>query len=85
MPKLKPAEFKCPACKGTGFPAVKQPAEPGRKIYPARCERCDGKGWIFEVWRRIGQRRDFSSSRKAAANPLKRYAPCGPDTFHVGP
>ena len=48
MPKLsaKPAELKCPACKGTGFPAVKQPAEPGRKIYPARCERCDGKGWV---------------------------------------
>jgi DnaJ-class molecular chaperone len=48
MPKLlaKPAESKCPACKGTGFPAVKQPAEPGRKIYPARCERCEGKGWV---------------------------------------
>jgi DnaJ-class molecular chaperone len=48
MPKLstKPAELKCPACKGTGFPAVKQPAQPGRKIYPARCERCDGKGWV---------------------------------------
>jgi DnaJ-class molecular chaperone len=48
MPKLsaKPNEFKCPACKGTGFPVVKQPAQPGRKIYPARCERCDGKGWV---------------------------------------
>jgi DnaJ-class molecular chaperone len=48
MPKrsAKPDEAKCPACKGTGFPAVKQPAEPGRKIYPARCERCDGKGWV---------------------------------------
>jgi DnaJ-class molecular chaperone len=48
MPKLsaKAIEFKCPACKGTGFPAVKQPAQPGRKIYPARCERCDGKGWV---------------------------------------
>jgi DnaJ-class molecular chaperone len=42
----KATEFKCPACKGTGFPAVKQPAEPDRKIYPARCERCDGKGWV---------------------------------------
>jgi DnaJ-class molecular chaperone len=48
MPKLsaKPAQFKCPACKGTGFVAVKQPAQPGRKIYPPRCERCDGKGWV---------------------------------------
>jgi hypothetical protein len=34
--------------KGTGFPPVKQPAQPGRKIYPARCERCDGKGWVTE-------------------------------------
>ena len=42
----KPAERKCPTCNGTGFPPVKQPAQPGRKIYPARCERCDGKGWI---------------------------------------
>jgi DnaJ-class molecular chaperone len=48
MPKFlaKAAEFKCPACKGTGFAAVKQPAKPGRKIYPARCKRCDGKGWV---------------------------------------
>jgi hypothetical protein len=50
MPMLsaKPTQFKCPTCKGTGFLAVKQPAEPGRKIYPARCERCDGKGWITQ-------------------------------------
>jgi DnaJ-class molecular chaperone len=48
MPKrsAKATELKCPACKGTGFPAVKQPVEPGRKIYPARCEKCDGKGWV---------------------------------------
>jgi DnaJ-class molecular chaperone len=45
-PAAKPTEHKCPACKGAGFPAVKQPAQPGRKIYPARCERCDGKGWV---------------------------------------
>jgi DnaJ-class molecular chaperone len=44
----KPTERKCPACNGTGFPPVKQPAEPSRKIYPPRCERCDGKGWITE-------------------------------------
>jgi DnaJ-class molecular chaperone len=35
-----------PACKGTGFPAVKQPAQEGRKIYAARCERCEGKGRV---------------------------------------
>jgi DnaJ-class molecular chaperone len=48
MQKLaaKPTERKCRACKGTGFPAVKQPAEPGRKIYPARCSTCGGKGRV---------------------------------------
>jgi DnaJ-class molecular chaperone len=45
----KPAELKCPACNGTGYPAVKQPAELSRRIYAARCERCDGKGWIPEA------------------------------------
>ncbi|MEA2823000.1 MAG: hypothetical protein QOJ86_5004 [Bradyrhizobium sp.] len=44
IPKL--AERKCPACNGRGFPAVKQPVDSGRKIYPARCASCDGKGRI---------------------------------------
>ena len=46
MPKLsaKATECICPACDGTGLKAVRQPAQPGRRIYPARCERCDGKG-----------------------------------------
>jgi len=30
--------------KGTGFPTVKQPVQPGRKIYPAPCKQCFGKG-----------------------------------------
>ena len=34
----------CPACKGTGFQKVKQPRQPGRKIFPARCTNCFGKG-----------------------------------------
>lgn len=37
-------ELECPACGGTGFPTVAQPAEPGRKIYPAPCKKCFGKG-----------------------------------------
>jgi DnaJ-class molecular chaperone len=41
-----PAEIKCPACDGTGFPKVSQPAEPGRKIYPPPCKQCLGKGRI---------------------------------------
>jgi hypothetical protein len=28
------AEIKCPACEGTGLSKVKQPVQPGRKIYP---------------------------------------------------
>ena len=38
------AEIKCPACEGTGFQRVKQPAQPGRRIYPATCKECLGKG-----------------------------------------
>jgi hypothetical protein len=44
----KPTELNCPAYSGTKFLAVKQPAQPDR-VYPARCERCDGKGWITEL------------------------------------
>jgi len=40
------AEINCPACSGTGFPKVAQPVQPGRKIYPARCKQCHGKGRI---------------------------------------
>jgi hypothetical protein len=38
MSKLKSAaistEVKCSACDGTGYPAVAQPTQPGRRIYP---------------------------------------------------
>ena len=44
--KSPPSERKCEACNGTGFSEVKQPAEPGRKIYPPRCVKCGGKGRI---------------------------------------
>ena len=39
-------EQRCPACDGRGVPAVKQPAVPGRKIYPAPCKKCGGKGRV---------------------------------------
>jgi DnaJ-class molecular chaperone len=45
-PKIR--ELTCPACKGTGFPVVMQPVQPGRKIYPVKCKSCDGKGKITE-------------------------------------
>jgi DnaJ-class molecular chaperone len=37
-------EVKCPACGGTGFPKVRQPMQTGRRIYPATCKECLGKG-----------------------------------------
>jgi len=37
-------EHECPVCNGTGFPPVQQPVQPGRKIYPAPCKKCKGKG-----------------------------------------
>ena len=49
MPRVKPIEQNCPACNGTGYPEVKQPAEPERKIYPVRCKSCHGKGRITEA------------------------------------
>jgi DnaJ-class molecular chaperone len=49
MLSAKPIEHKCPACNGTGFPVVKQPAKPGRRIYPVPCKSCHGKGRITEA------------------------------------
>jgi DnaJ-class molecular chaperone len=50
MTKLSPkiSEHTCPACNGTGFPVVRQPAQPGRKIYPVKCKACAGKGKITD-------------------------------------
>jgi DnaJ-class molecular chaperone len=47
-PKPTEAETEviCPACDGTGFARVEQPAQPGRKIYPPRCKQCSGKGRV---------------------------------------
>jgi DnaJ-class molecular chaperone len=44
--KRDTVESKCAACGGTGFAAVKQPAQPGRRIYPPRCAKCHGSGRI---------------------------------------
>ena len=48
MKKLsaKPIELRCPSCDGTGFPKVTKAVPPGRKIYPAPCKECSGKGRI---------------------------------------
>jgi DnaJ-class molecular chaperone len=43
---LRPAEQRCPACNGTGFPLVAQPDKPSRRIFPASCKGCMGKGRV---------------------------------------
>ena len=45
-PKKIGTEVDCPACEGTGYPTVAQPRQAGRKIFPARCKQCLGKGRI---------------------------------------
>lgn len=46
--KVKIREHICSACNGTGFPAVRRPVQPGRRIYPVKCKSCDGKGRIAD-------------------------------------
>jgi DnaJ-class molecular chaperone len=41
-----PAEQCCSSCNGTGFPPVRQPEKLGRRIFPAACIECRGKGRI---------------------------------------
>jgi DnaJ-class molecular chaperone len=45
-PREVASEVVCRACDGTGFQKLKRPTEPGRKIYPAICKKCLGKGRI---------------------------------------
>jgi DnaJ-class molecular chaperone len=48
-PKEAVAEIRCPTCNGTGFPKVKQPIQPGHRIYPPPCKECAGKGRINDA------------------------------------
>jgi len=45
-PREPSTEVICPACDGTGLQKVKQPTQPGRKVYPPKCAECLGKGRI---------------------------------------
>lgn len=49
MTTQKIKEQTCDACKGTGFPTVKQPVLATRKVYPVKCEACAGKGRITDT------------------------------------
>jgi hypothetical protein len=44
---LDTIEVKCDACGGTGSQPAQEP-EAGRRIYPGRCKKCDGKGRIAQ-------------------------------------
>jgi DnaJ-class molecular chaperone len=37
-------EVKCDVCKGTGLQSVHKAAQPGHRIFPAKCPKCAGKG-----------------------------------------
>lgn len=60
MIKTAPAEVKCEACNGTGFPPVMQPSRLGRRLYPPPCTVCGGKGRVArtEATRKTEKRRD---------------------------
>ena len=49
MKGSKIKEHVCLACNGTGYPVVKQPMQPGRRIYPVKCKFCDGKGKVTDA------------------------------------
>jgi DnaJ-class molecular chaperone len=42
-------EALCPACAGTGLAKVKQAIKPGRRVYPPKCVKCDGKGRVTKL------------------------------------
>jgi len=48
-PKEPIKERECSGCGGTGFMAMVQPKEPGRRIFPPRCQKCEGKGKMRSV------------------------------------
>ena len=43
-PIRRPIEQACSACNGTGIAPVNLSARLGVRIYPPRCNECDGKG-----------------------------------------
>jgi hypothetical protein len=42
-PKEVGTEIEFPGCEGAGFPKVRQPVQPGRRIFPPPCKQCFGK------------------------------------------
>jgi len=46
IPVGPPTAARYDACNGKGFSPVQEP-EPGRRIYPAPCRKCGGKGRLL--------------------------------------
>ena len=70
-------EVKCDACNGTGFQAINKAAQSGRRIYPATCPRCVGKGRVRnmnEEFRKQRARTVRALAEKAGPFTKKRSA-----------
>ena len=46
---VKIKEHTCPACNGTGFPPAIPSVQPAHKIFPVKCEACNGKGKVTDT------------------------------------
>jgi hypothetical protein len=45
MREQSPApEQTCEACNGTGFAPDERSSDPMKRVFPARCAKCDGRG-----------------------------------------
>jgi DnaJ-class molecular chaperone len=60
MTKPLPAEVRCEACHGRGSPPVQEVA-PGRRLYPAPCRKCHGKGRVTRLSQRANPDRNAAS------------------------
>lgn len=75
-------EVICRACDGTGFEKVKQPTEPGRKIYPAmQGTSRQGSNKRAAVKQHLARNPIHSHRRGRAGVPLG-YFPCQDQSGH---
>jgi hypothetical protein len=63
-PREPSTEVICPACEGTGFQKVKQPTQPGRKLYPPKMRGMSRQGPNKET------RRDVSWTKLSACQMI---------------
>jgi DnaJ-class molecular chaperone len=46
--RLAAGEELCSGCGGSGVAKVRQQPKPGRRVYPPKCAKCDGRGRIVK-------------------------------------